>query len=120
MNDLSRSSFFDYARRMKKKNQDAGLTLKELYKIIRAHSDYVKLSKESSEKVDTQKQKEKFSEDHGNLESKYWTVWSLQENPSFQRRPVWNFSKVNMWMHTATMNMNLLLDLNGHHFPSAF
>ena len=48
---------------MKKKNQNAGPTLKELYKVIRAHSDYVKLSKKSSEKVDTQKQKEKFFED---------------------------------------------------------
>ena len=31
--------------------------------VVRAHSDYVKLSKKSSEKVDTQKQKEKFFED---------------------------------------------------------
>ena len=51
------------ARRMKKKNQDAGLTLKELYKVIRAHSDYVKLSKKSTEKVEAYKQKEKFFED---------------------------------------------------------
>ena len=48
---------------MKKKNQDAGLTLKELYKVIRAHSDYVKLSKKSTEKVEAYKQKEKFFED---------------------------------------------------------
>ena len=60
------------ARRMKKKNQNAGPTLKELYKVIRAHSDYVKLSNKSSEKVDTQKQKESSSNTHGNLERKYW------------------------------------------------
>ena len=42
------------ARRMKKKNQNAGPTLKELYKVISAQSDYVKLSKKISEKVDTE------------------------------------------------------------------
>ena len=70
MNDLSRSSSFDLsiyiqACRMKKKNQDAGLTLtlKELYKVTRAHSDYLKLSKKSTEKVEIHKQKEKFFED---------------------------------------------------------
>ena len=51
------------ARRMKKKNQDTGLTLKELYKVIRAHSDYVKLSKKSTEKFVACKQKEKCFED---------------------------------------------------------
>ena len=48
---------------MKKKKSRRWPTLKELYKVIRAHSDYVKLSKKSSDKVDTQKQKEKFFED---------------------------------------------------------
>ena len=38
------------ACRMKKKNQNAGLTLKELYKDIRAHYDYVKLSKKKHRK----------------------------------------------------------------------
>jgi len=56
---------------MKKENQDAGLTLKELYKVIRAHSDYVKLSKKSTEKVEAYKQKKSSSKTLGNLESKY-------------------------------------------------
>ena len=59
------------ARRMKKKNQDAGLTLKELYKVIRAHSDYVKLSKKSTEKEKHTNKKKSSSKTLGNLESKY-------------------------------------------------
>ena len=47
----------------RKKNQDAGLKLKELYKVIRTQSDYLKLSKKGSEKVETYKQKEEFFED---------------------------------------------------------
>ena len=37
--------------------------LKELYKVICAHSDYLKLFKKSSEKVEAYNQKEKFFED---------------------------------------------------------
>jgi hypothetical protein len=56
---------------MKKKNQDAGLTLKELYKVICAHSDYVKLSKKSTEKWKHTNKKKSSSKTLGKLESKY-------------------------------------------------
>ena len=56
---------------MKKKNQDAGLTLKELYKVIRAHSDYMKLSKKAPKKLKHTNKKKSSLKTLGNLESKY-------------------------------------------------
>ena len=105
---------------MKKNSQDAGSTLKELYKVIRAHSDYVKLSKISSEKVDTQKQKEKFFGDPWKFGKQVLDGVESSGEPDFSKETCEEFFKVNMWMQTETMNMNLLLDLNGHHFPKCF
>jgi len=75
---------------MKKKNQDTGLTLKKLYKVIRVHSEDLKLSKRSAEKVETYKQEEKFLKTLGDL------VYTLQKNPKFERRLVRIFSRVNL------------------------
>ena len=54
----------------------------------------------------------------------FWSIsiYGMESSgePEFTKETCEEFSKVNMWMKTETMNMHLLLDLNAHHIPKCF
>ena len=58
--------------------------------------------------MDTQKQKEKFFEDPWKFGKQVLDGVESSGEPEFSKETVRNFSKVNMWMKTETMNMHLL------------
>ena len=95
-------------------------TLKKLYKVIHGYSDYVKLFKKSSEKMDTQEQKQKFFKDSGKFGKQVLDGVESSRQPEFSKETCEEFFKSKYVMQTETMNMNLLLDLNTHHFPKCF
>ena len=70
------------------------LTLKELSKVILAHSDYVKLSKKKkAEKVETYKQKEKFFEDLWKFGKQLLDGIQPSEEPKFSKETCEDFFK---------------------------
>ena len=95
-------------------------TLKELYKVICSHSDYVKLSKKSTEKVEAYKQKEKFFKHPWKFGKQVLDGIQPSGEPEFQKSLVRNSSRVYMWMKTEIIYMHLLLDLSAHRFPKSF
>ena len=84
--------------------------MKELYKIICAHSGYIKLSKKDSEKVHTQKQKAKFLEDPWKFGKQVLAGVESSREPEFSKVTCEEFFRSKHWMKTETMHMNLLLD----------